>query len=479
MPPAASARRPSPAVVLAVLAMGAMSYALLQSLVVPALPAIQQDLHTSAAGAAWVMTAYLLSASVATPIAGRLGDMFGKRRTLMVVLSMLALGTLVSALASSITVLIAGRAVQGLGGAVFPLAYGIIRDEFPPGRVAMGISLMSAILGIGGGAGIVLAGPILDGLGYHWLFWIPLLPILAAVAATAFVIPESPLRVPGRINLLGGLLLGGWLVCLLLAFSYAADWGWGSARFLGLLVLAAALFAGWVWQESRAREPLVDMRMMRLRGMWTTNVAAVLTGFGMLGAFVLVPQLVELPGVTGFGFGGSVTEAGLFLLPATLAMLIVSPLAARLAERTGSRLNLILGMAIMAGAFLILGLAHSASWQILLAMTLVGIGIGFAYAALANLVVEAVPPGQTGVATGMNAVMRTIGSSLGGQITASVIAAQVALSGLPLESGFTLAFLICAGAMTLGVAAGVLVPGREAGLEATAAGRVAAVVDLA
>jgi len=479
MPPAASARRPSPAVVLAVLAMGAMSYALLQSLVVPALPAIQQDLHTSAAGAAWVMTAYLLSASVATPIAGRLGDMFGKRRTLMVVLSMLALGTLVSALATSITVLIAGRAVQGLGGAVFPLAYGVIRDEFPPGRVAMGISLMSAILGIGGGAGIVLAGPILDGLGYHWLFWIPLLPILAAVGATAFVIPESPLRVPGRINLLGGLLLGGWLVCLLLAFSYAADWGWGSARFLGLLALAAALFAGWVWQESRAREPLVDMRMMRLRGIWTTNVAAVLTGFGMLGAFVLVPQLVELPRVTGFGFGGSVTEAGLFLLPATLAMLIVSPLAARLAERTGSRLNLILGMAIMAGAFLILGLAHSASWQILLAMTLVGIGIGFAYAALANLVVEAVPPGQTGVATGMNAVMRTIGSSLGGQITASVIAAQVALSGLPLESGFTLAFLICAGAMTLGVAAGVLVPGREAARETAAAGRVAAVVDLA
>jgi len=473
--PALRRSHPSPTVVLAVLAMGAMSYALLQSLVVPALPAIQQDLHTSATGVAWVMTAYLLSASVATPIAGRLGDMFGKRRTLIVVLSMLALGTLVSALATSITVLIVGRAVQGLGGAVFPLAYGVIRDEFPPGRVAMGIALMSAILGIGGGAGIVLAGPILDGLGYHWLFWIPLVPILAAIAATALVIRESPVRVPGRINIVGGLLLGGWLVCLLLAFSYAADWGWGSARFLGLLALAAILLAAWVRQESRAREPLVDMRMMQLRGVWTTNTAALLTGFGMLGAFVLVPQLVELPESTGFGFGGSVTEAGLFLLPATLAMLIVGPLAARLAERTGSRLNLIVGMAVMAVAFVILGLAHSSGWEILLAMTVVGTGIGFAFAALANLVVEAVPPGQTGVATGMNQVMRSIGSSLGGQITASVIAAQVAVGGLPLESGFTLAFLICAGAMTLGVTAGLLVPGRA--VARGEAGAITVVVD--
>src|SRR5881227_2215548 len=210
----------------AVLALGGAAYAMLQSLVAPALPTIQHDLHTTATSVTWVLTAYLLSASVCTPIFGRLGDMYGKERMLVIVLTVLAAGTVISALATSIGLMIAGRVVQGAGGAVFPLAFGIIRDEFPRERVARGIAFLSALMGIGGGAGIVLAGPIVDALSYHWLFWFPLMAVGAAVVATVLFVPESPVKTPGRVNWLGAGLLSSWLVCVLIAVSQGSSWGW-------------------------------------------------------------------------------------------------------------------------------------------------------------------------------------------------------------------------------------------------------------
>ena len=236
---------------------------LLQSLVVPALPTLQIALHTSQSTVSWILTAYLLSASVATPVLGRLGDMFGKERMLVIVLTALTAGSLVAALTSSITVMIAARVLQGLGGAVFPLAFGIIRDEFPRERVAGAIGGVSTILGVGGGLGIVLAGPIVDHLNYHWLFWIPLVMTALATVATFLWVPESPVKTPGTVNVGAGLLLSGWLVALLLGVSEGSLWGWSSARVLGLFVLAVVLFAAWVVVELRSKVPLVDVRLMR------------------------------------------------------------------------------------------------------------------------------------------------------------------------------------------------------------------------
>src|SRR4051794_3097012 len=164
----------SPRTILAVLSLGGISYALLQSLVVPALPQIQHSLHTTESAVGWVLTAYLLSASVATPIIGRLGDIYGKERLLMLVLVMLAFGTLISATASSLWLMVLGRVIQGAGGGIFPLAFSIIRDEFPNERVPGAIGLVSALLGIGGGAGVVFAGIVIENFSYHWLFWFPL-----------------------------------------------------------------------------------------------------------------------------------------------------------------------------------------------------------------------------------------------------------------------------------------------------------------
>ncbi|MEA2187479.1 MAG: hypothetical protein QOK16_2490 [Solirubrobacteraceae bacterium] len=442
----------------AALAIAAATFAVLQSLVAPALPEIQRDLNASATSATWVLTAYLLSASVLTPIVGRLGDMFGKERTLVCSLGALGAGTVLAALATDVNVLIAGRVIQGAGGAIFPLAFGIIRDEFPRERVATGIALISAILGVGAGLGIVLAGPIVEALSYHWLFWFPFFLVVVATIATVFFVPESPIKAPGHVNWLGAALLSGWLVCLLVGISEGATWGWTDARVTGLFVAAAVLLGLWIRNELHAAEPLVDMTMMRVRGVWTVNAAAFLIGAGLFSSFVLIPQFTEMPRAAGYGFHASVTQAGLFLLPSTVMMLFVSPLAGRLANRVGSRRPLVLGCLATCLAFVFLAVAHDDPWEFYVGSAMLGVGIGLAFASLANLIVEAVRPDQTGVATGMNTVMRSLGGSVGGQIGASIIAGTVVGHALPTEHGFTVAFALAAAACGLATLAGLAVP---------------------
>jgi EmrB/QacA subfamily drug resistance transporter len=428
-----------------VLLVGALAYALSQTLVVPALPEIQQQLDTSTTAVTFVLTGYLLTASVATPIMGRLGDMFGKDRMLVATLGMFALGSLVSALSQSIEVLIAGRAVQGVGGATFPLSFGIIRDEFPPERVAIGIGLISATFGVGGGAGLVLSGVIVDRLDYAWIFWLALVVVSGAIVAARRFVPPSPVRSPARIDWAGAALLSAGLVSLLVAVSEGNGWGWGSPGVVSLFALAAVVLVVWIAYERGVPQPLVDMRMMRDRAVLSTNLTALLVGFGMFGSFILIPQFVETSPDAGFGFGASVSEAGLYMLPSAATMLLAAPLAGWLGGRVGSKLPLQLGTGISASSFVFLALVHDEPWSIYLGTSFLGLGIGFSFAAMANLIVEAVDQRQTGVATGMNTIMRMIGGSIGGQVAASIVAGHiVARSGLPEEAGYTAAFVMSA-----------------------------------
>lgn len=458
----------------AVLAISGVAYAMLQSAVAPALPDIQRELHASATATAWLFTGYLLSASVLTPIVGRLGDMFGKEHTLVITMAVLGAGTLLAALANSIAVLILARVIQGAGGAIFPLAFGIIRDEFPRKKAAQGIALISAILGIGGGVGIILAGPIVSAFDFHWLFWFPLIVIVGATVATIFFVPESPVKSPGKIDWLGALLLSLWLVLLLIGITQTSEWGWGDDRVIGLIAAAVIVCVLWIKIEARTREPLVDMAMMRIRKVWTVNAAAFLVGAGMYSSFILIPEFTEMPASTGYGYGSSVTQAGLFLLPATVMMLLVSPIGGSLAARVGSRLILLAGCLVTTASFTLLAVAHSHPPEIYVATALMGAGIGLAFASLANLIVEAVPPQQTAVATGMNTVMRTLGGSVGGQVGASLIAGTVIGSALPTESGFTLAFAFAAGACLLAALASLTVPRGTSGPGAASEAALAA-----
>ncbi len=440
------------------LATGTLAYSLTTALVVPALPVIEQEVGASTTQGAWLLTAFLLAASVATPVLGRLGDVLGRKWVLVAVLATLVAGTVISALADSIAVLVVGRVVQGAAGGIFPLSFGIVRDEFPPGRIALGVSLLSAMLAIGGGAGMVLAGPITDNLSYHWIFWVPLAPAALALVASVFAVAPSPARSSSRINWLAATLLSAWLVCLLVAFSEAPTRGWASPLFGSLLAAAAVLGAGWAVVEARSRVPLVDMRMMRLPVVWPVNATALLLGAAMFSTFLLVPTLVQQPRGTGYGFGAGVTQSGLFLVAGTVAITLASTFAARIAGRVGARAPLIGGCAITTLAISLYAVAHAEAWEMYLANTVFGIGVGFAMASVANLIVHAVPLDQTGIATGMNTIMRTVGGAIGAQIAASIVAASAGPDGLPAESGFVAAFAFCALAAVLAVVTAILVP---------------------
>lgn len=431
-------------------------------MVVPALPEIQNSLHTSESAVAWVLTAYLLSASVATPIIGRLGDMYGKERLLMLVLLMLAFGTLISAVASSLWLMVLGRVIQGAGGGIFPLAFSIIRDEFPARRVPGAIGLVSSLLGIGGGAGVVLAGIVTQNLSYHWLFWFPLVIIVFTAFLTRRYIPESPVKTPAQINYRAAALMTLGISAVLLAITETSTWGWGSPKTLGLLGIGMAVILAWVREELRSREPLVDMRMMAIRGVWTTNTVAFLIGVGMYSSFILIPELVQEPASTGYGFGASVTVAGLFLLPATIAIVIVGQMAGRLERRIGSRGSLIGGSLFALACYVLLVANRSQELEIYIAAGLLGIGIGLSFSAMANLIVQNVRQEQTGVATGMNAVTRTLGGAFGGQLAATLLASNLGAGGLPTSSGFTLSFLMCLIALAAASLFAVAVPRRSA-----------------
>ncbi|MFF5533092.1 MFS transporter [Streptomyces cinerochromogenes] len=461
--------RASTRVTFTVLATGAGVFSMLQSLIAPALPTVQHALHTSQSTATWVMTAYLLSASVFTPILGRVGDLAGKKRTLVAVLLAVLAGCFIAALAPNIGVLIVARVVQGVGGALFPLSFGIIRDEFAPGEVSGSISNLSAVIAAGGGVGMVAAGPIVSALDYRWLFWIPVAIVAATVLIALRYVPESPKRAEGKVSWGGALLLSGWLVALLLPLSQAGQWGWGSAKVLGLFAAAVVLFAVWLTAEARSRNPLIDLRVLRLPAVWTTNAAALLFGAGMYSIWSFLPGFVQTPTAAGYGFGASVTASGLLMLPMLVAMFLSGVLSGRLEPRVGAKALLTTGAALGALACGFLTLWHDAQWQIAVVAGLFGLGIGLAFASMANLIVGSVPAEQTGAATGMNANIRTIGGSIGAALTSVLVTGRLQPSGLPYGSGYTHGWALLALLCLAAAGAALLVPVRRTPHPATTA----------
>ena len=444
-------------VTFAVLTVAVGAFALLQSLVVPVLSLIQVEYDTDQSTVTWVLTAYLLSASVATPLLGRIGDVVGKKRMLVVTLLALAVGSLLAALAPSIGWLIAARVVQGAGGGVLPLSFGIIRDEFGD-RMTGALSVLASLTAVGFGLGIVVAGPVVQTLGYHWLFWLPMGATLVAALGAARFVPESPRGAPTRLPLAPAVLLAGWLVALLLPVSQGNAWGWGSPRVLGLLGLSAVLAAAWIRLETRVRVPLIDMQMMRRRGVWTTNLVTLFVGFGLFASFAFLPQLLQTPESSGYGFGASVTRSGQLLLPSAVASFLVGFSTSRLMGRFGARAVILTGALVSGLSYLSLALFHDTALQILVGITAQGLGTGLVISSSASVVIASVPASQTGVASGMNANIRTIGGSIGSAVMAGVVTARTGPGGLPAESGYTIGFGVLAFFLLLATVAATRVP---------------------
>jgi EmrB/QacA subfamily drug resistance transporter len=448
-------------VTLGVLTLAGTAFAFQQTMVFPALPTFQEEFGASPAWTTWVLTAFLVSAAVTTPILGKLGDQYGKERLLLVSLGLFLAGCIGAAFAWNLPSLIGFRALSGAGGALFPLSFAIVRDEFPRERVGVGIGLLSAVFGVGGGFGIVLSGVIVDHLSWRLLFVLGSIPVAIALVLVHRFVPESPIKTPSRVDVPGALLLSGALVALMVSLTEGEHWGWFSAPVLGLFGLSAAFFLLWGAVESRVAEPMVDLLMLAHRPVLLTNVTTMISGFALFSCFVLIPAFVEAPSTRGYGFGASATQAGVYLLPSSLAMLFSGPVAGLIGRRFGPRWPLAGGMAVVAAAALVLAAAHDEPWQIVLASALLGIGVGAAFAAMVALITENVDPREMAVATGMNTVVRMVGSVVGGQLGATLLTAQtIGGTSLPAESAFTWTFGLSAVAALVAAAIAVSITPR-------------------
>ena len=440
-------------VTLALLVVAGVSFAVMQTLVVPALPFFQREFDTDATSVTWIATGFLLSSSVLTPILGKLGDSYGKKRMLVISLGIFGLASLGAAAAWSLESLIFFRVIQGAGAAVFPLSFGIIRDEFPPEKIGLGIGTVSSVFGIGGGVGLVLSGVIIEHLTWHWLFLIGAVPVLASTVLLALFVPESPVKFPTKPDYVGGAGPLARARHVAAGAQRGTHWGWTSGPEMALFAASAIFFYVWVQIEKRVPEPMVDLRTFARREMAATNVTTLVMGFSMFSTFILLPNFVQIPlGLPpsvaddiDYGFGATPIEVGLFFLPSSVAMMVAGPLAGALGTRLGNVLPLRVGIGFLVLSLVLLASVHDEPWTIYAWMVFMGIGLAFCFAALGTLVIDYSRPGETGVASGMNTIMRTIGAALGSQVAAAIITANT-LPGteVPTESAFTMAFTLSA-----------------------------------
>jgi EmrB/QacA subfamily drug resistance transporter len=461
---AGSSAPPKPNAVVAVLALAGIVVSLMQTLVIPIVPELPKLLHAEPSDAAWAVTATLLAASVATPVVGRLGDMFGKRRMLLLSIVLLVSGSLVCGLADSLVPMIVGRALQGLAAAVVPLGISIMRDALPSDRLAGSTALMSASLGVGGALGLPAAAFIADNWNWHILFWVS-----AALGAVAFVlvlliVPESKVRAGGRFDLVGSLGLSAGLVSLLLTVSKGGDWGWTSGTTLGLGAAAVVILLCWGWWELRSPQPLVDLRTTAKPQVLFTNLASIALGVSMFAMSLVLPQLLQLPEQTGYGLGKSMLTVGLVLAPQGLVMMAMSAVSAAVTKAKGPKVTLMIGALIVAAGYVLNIVLMSEVWHLVLVSCVIGAGIGFTYGALPALIMGAVDPTQTGAANSLNTLMRSLGTSFASAL-AGVILAQMTTdfggTALPSENGFKVVMVIGAGAALLAFAVATFIPRRR------------------
>lgn len=434
--------------------------AVISSLGAPLIPAIATSLGTSLPNAQWALTVTLLVGAVATPVVGRLGDGRHRRTVVLGVLALVTLGGVLAALPLGLGWLIAGRALQGFGLGLTPLAIATAREALQGNRSRSTIAALSITVVAGVGLGYPVAGLVAELGGVHAAFWAGALVSFAALLAAAAVLPPAATAPPRRLDVVGALLLGGGLTGLLLGLGDAESWGWASLRLWGLLAGSAVILVLWAAWELRTPSPLVDLRLARGRVALSAHSAAVLVGLGNYLLLASVPVLAQAPPPD--GFGTSIVVAGLVLLPFSAASVLGGRLARLLADRAGTRLVLPMATLVQGGAFVLYGLARDSLWQLFAVMAIAGLGVGAAYAVFPALIVSAVPPSETGSATSLNQVLRYVGFALGSALTATVLAGATPEGGAaPAPGGYSTIAAIGLGSCLAAAAVTWLVTGRR------------------
>ncbi len=448
--------KPAPRLLLPALSFVVMLVAVLQTLVVPVLADIGEQLGASTSAVGWVVTANLLAAAVMTPLLGRLGDVHGKRPVLLAILVAMVVGSLLAAATSSLLLLILGRVLQGASYGLFPLGIAVLRDALPAERLTSAMAIVSGTLGVGGGFGLVLTGVLTSGHSdYHRIFWLAAAVSAVGLVLTWRVVPRTERTAGGSVDWSGGAVLGVSLILLLLPLSQAHAWGWASPATIGCFVGFGVVFAAWVLMERRITTPLVAPKMLTNRPVLVTNLAGLCVGMAMFISFLGVSTFVQAPtALAGYGFTASVLAASVvYLLPGALVGVLASPLAGRLVRHSGGRITLVAALVLCTAGFLLLTVLHTATWQLIVGAVLVNTGVSVGYAAMPALLVAEVSPADTGVANSVNSIARAVGSAVASAVVVTLLASEVLPgAGLPTEGVFTTVFGIGTGVCVLAAA---------------------------
>ncbi len=428
----------SPRALVPVLVFVGTVVAVISSLGAPLVPAIAETMRTTLPGAQWSLTATLLVGAVATPVVGRLGDGPHRRGIVLAVLAVVTLGGVLAALPLGLGWLIAGRALQGVGLGLTPLAMATAREALEGHRSRSTIAALSVTVVSGVGLGYPLAGLVAQLGGVHAAFWAGAAVSLAALLACVAVLPPSTAEPRGRLDVVGALLLGAGVAGLLFALGQVEVWGWASPLLWALAAGSVIALGAWTAWERRTTWPLVDLRLARGRTARTAHAAALLVGLSNYLLLTAVPVLAQAPASERAGFGTSIVVAGLALLPFSAASVLGGRMARSLADRAGRHLVLPVAAGVQGTAVVLFALLRSDLWQLFLVMAVAGVGVGAAFAAFPALVVSAVPPSETGSAMSLNQVLRYVGFALGSALTATVLAAATPSgAAAPASGGYT------------------------------------------
>lgn len=434
--------------VVGALAFAGIVVSLMQTLIVPLIPELPDLVDASPTNATWAVTATLLASAVATPVVGRLGDMYGKRRMLLVSLALLVVGSAVCGVSDTLTPLIAGRTLQGLAAGVIPLGISIMRDELPAERLGSAIALMSASLGVGGALGLPAAAFLADNADWHVLFWTAAVFGAIATVLVMAIVPESEIRTGGRFDMFGALGLSAALICLLLVISKGADWGWTSGTTIGLFVAFVVVLVPWALWELRTPRPMVDLRTSARRQVLLTNIASTVFGFAMFAMSLVFPQLLQLPSATGYGLGETMFTVGLVMAPSGAVMVAMAPVSARISKLSSPKVTLMVGAVIVASGYGLNTVLMSSVWHLVLVSCIIGSGIGLAYGAMPALIMAGVPVSETAAANSLNTLMRSVGTSTSSAVAGAVLAQMTTMFGgaaVPSENSFRVVMVIAAG----------------------------------
>ncbi|MFG2567681.1 MFS transporter [Streptomyces sp. NPDC048567] len=465
--------------VVATLAFAGTVAAVMQTLVTPLIAELPKILDTSSSNAAWVITVTLLVSAVCVPVSGRLGDLLGKRRMLLACSVPLIAGSVVCALSSSVVPMIVGRGLQGMGMGMVPLGIALLRDVVPPEKMSSSIALVSASLGIGGALGLPIASAVAQYASWRVLFWGSAVLAVAICALIWALIPDVPAGAKGqRFDVPGAIGLAAGLVCLLLAVSKGADWGWASGTTIGLFAAAVVILLAWGLWELRTTDPLVDLRTTARPRVLITNIASLFVGFGMYAGMLIAPQLLQFPEATGYGLGQTMLQAGLWMAPGGIMMMVVSPFGGKLTDARGPKFTLISGVLVIAAAYGLGILLMGSAWGLMLFLMVSSSGVGLAYGAMPALIMSAVPASETAAANGFNTLMRALGTSVGAAVIGAVLAQMTTEAGgytFTSESGFRTGLVLGCVVALIAVAISALIPAvRGSATSSDAAGTPAA-----